>query len=501
MTAQESSRVFLSYSGAKDLPQAEAIAQSLSEAGIDVWLDKWDLVPGARWFSAVEQAMSSSRAVLLLVGPSGLGNAQKDELRAALYRQSKDERVRVIPMVLPGADLEQIPPSLRQTLVVDLRKGWPESKAELQRLAASLQVNPTEPQLAQELELAAVLHRSGDTAGAEETYGRALRIAQASFGPHHPLVAEVLRGTAQVAYDSGRLSEALTSLQQALTIESEVGSTNSSGLPATLNQLAIVKFTMGDFDGALAALHEALAIAETQGDSSQSATYLSNLGQILREQGRLDESLALFERALAIEETLGNHASASNQYNSIAGIRADMGDLHGALALFERSLAVSRQLGDTSSVARRLNNIGSIYLVQRRMDQAIACFEQAAAIHAQNANELELATVYGNLGSAYRQAGQPARALELYERVYALESRILGDAHPRLAMTLNNVANALFDLGEHRRAVERLEAALRLVEASLGPENPTTKQIRENLRSAQTSANSERSPGSAASDA
>ena len=67
--------------------------------------------PAARWTaaldSALEDAISRSRAVAVLIGPNGIGNTQQYERELALVRQTVNRTFPVIPVLLPGCEIRR----------------------------------------------------------------------------------------------------------------------------------------------------------------------------------------------------------------------------------------------------------------------------------------------------------------------------------------------------------------------------------------------------------
>ena len=57
----------------------------------------------------------------------------------------------------------------------------------------------------------------------------------------------------------------------------------------------------------------------------------------------------------------------------------------------------------------------------------------------------------------------------------------LGEAHPDLAYSYNNLGMLLNDTGDKKDAVEHLQKALNLFEKALGSDHPNTKTVRGNL--------------------
>jgi len=115
--------VFLSYSRA-DAEATRQVQSRLTEAGVATFLDRDQLPAGQQWLPALEQAIAACGAIVVFVGPAGLGTWQRREVQLALDRQAEAERagrtVPVIPILLPKvAD----PPGgfLRLQTWVDLR--------------------------------------------------------------------------------------------------------------------------------------------------------------------------------------------------------------------------------------------------------------------------------------------------------------------------------------------------------------------------------------------
>lgn len=102
--------VFLSYHSA-DRAQVLDIRNALTERGITAFIDRECLVAGLPWPKALEDALSSVRAVVVFVGrstdPDWLGVWQRREMWFALDRQAQEERngraFPVVPVLLSGA--------------------------------------------------------------------------------------------------------------------------------------------------------------------------------------------------------------------------------------------------------------------------------------------------------------------------------------------------------------------------------------------------------------
>ena len=117
---------FLSYNSS-DRKAVLDIQAALRVKEITTFLDRDSLRPGTQWFDALEKAIDSARAVVVFVGPSGLGVWQKREMVLALDKQARMEKSQidffVIPVLLPGSDLSQAPGFLMLNSWIDFRNG------------------------------------------------------------------------------------------------------------------------------------------------------------------------------------------------------------------------------------------------------------------------------------------------------------------------------------------------------------------------------------------
>ena len=115
--------VFLSHNST-DKPAVEALAHRLRAAGIEPWLDKWNLIPGNPWQQEIEQAIDTCQVCAVFIGPSGMGPWQDEEMRAAIDRRVSEGNFRVIPVLLPGATRSKrssLPTFLSATTWVEFR--------------------------------------------------------------------------------------------------------------------------------------------------------------------------------------------------------------------------------------------------------------------------------------------------------------------------------------------------------------------------------------------
>jgi hypothetical protein len=117
--------VMLSHNSA-DKPLVRRLASELEQRGVKPWLDEWELAPGSVWQDELTRIIRTVPAVIVLIGPSGIGAWEMPEIRACLD-ESVARGLAVIPVLLPGVTKgECVPLFLRQFTWQDLSEGFTE---------------------------------------------------------------------------------------------------------------------------------------------------------------------------------------------------------------------------------------------------------------------------------------------------------------------------------------------------------------------------------------
>ena len=125
-------RTFVSYSRA-DSEFALKLASDLRANGASIWLDQLDIAAGARWDSAIEDALRRSARVIVLLSPKAVASQNVlDEVSFAL-----DEGKTIVPVLVETCT---VPMRLRRLQYVDFTPGY---ETALGRLLVTLGVPHT----------------------------------------------------------------------------------------------------------------------------------------------------------------------------------------------------------------------------------------------------------------------------------------------------------------------------------------------------------------------
>lgn len=190
---------------------------------------------------------------------------------------------------------------------------------------------------------------------------RALAIDMALYGEDHTSVARDYNNIAKVLRKRRDLAGAILNVERALAIDERLYGPDDPELIPRLNDLGFLRRVQGDLDGARQVLESALSRGETAWgrDHADLGSLLGNLADVLPElaererragnaataRARLEEARGLLVRAVAIgEATYGpNHYVVSMRRNNLGLLLRDLGDIAGAVREVTRALEIMKK--------------------------------------------------------------------------------------------------------------------------------------------------------------
>ena len=205
---------------------------------------------------------------------------------------------------------------------------------------------------------------------------------------------------------NGRGSEARTrDLAQSIVTAHRAGNVPSSRLATSLRVLGDVRRERADYDSAVAAYREAIALRESSAreEPLELAPDLERLARALTEDvvrrvSAFDEGLALVERALTIREGAQDDPGIARALAVRGQIWQGKGDYPRARADFERSLDLSERAHSSHpETAIALRNLGE----QLRLDGSLVAAERMLS-HACAMSEATLRAGHPDIGHCLR---------------------------------------------------------------------------------------------------
>src|SRR5438045_286100 len=92
-----------------DIEAVRLLASELSDVGVHVWFDQWELVPGQDWSASLRQAMELSNTIGICIGSKGSSKWHEDELRLALGIRQQKPSCLIVTILMPGTRATDIP--------------------------------------------------------------------------------------------------------------------------------------------------------------------------------------------------------------------------------------------------------------------------------------------------------------------------------------------------------------------------------------------------------
>src|SRR3989304_3710408 len=292
--------IFLSYS-VSDSKEVETLASILSDKGLRVWFDKWTLVPGASWLDEIQAAISNSNCIGFCIGASSRSKWIDTELQRGMEKKIKDTQFRIIPILLPGAKLNNIPEYLRNYQLIDFRKGF-ENEKEINRLIATIIQSENVGGYSAEVQIGDRLLQLEDPSGALSHYKKALKIAKANYGDIHPAVAITMNKIAGVLQEFSDTEKAIEYYNKALDIDLAVFGDRHPNVALRYNNLGSAWSDLGDAKKAIEYYNKALEIdlAVYGGKHTNVALRYNNLGSAWSDLGDAKKAIEYYNKALEI---------------------------------------------------------------------------------------------------------------------------------------------------------------------------------------------------------
>ncbi len=133
----EAPKMFFSYARA-DTRFVLELANGLRSAGVNLWIDQLDILPGERWDSAIQNALTAAPCLLVVLSPESVASQSvMDEVAFALQSNK-----RVVPVLYQRCD---IPFRIQRLQYIDFTTSYDEGFSQLIRA-----LKPVQPSLTTE---------------------------------------------------------------------------------------------------------------------------------------------------------------------------------------------------------------------------------------------------------------------------------------------------------------------------------------------------------------
>ncbi|MCZ8242456.1 MAG: tetratricopeptide repeat protein, partial [Microcystis sp. LE19-131.1A] len=179
---------------------------------------------------------------------------------------------------------------------------------------------------------------------------------------------------------------------------------------------------------------------------------LNSLAGIYYSLGEYQKAIEFHQQSLAITREIGDRGGEGKSYNNLGNVYYSLGEYQKAIEFHQQSLAITREIGDRGGEASSYNNLGNVYKSLGEYQKAIEFYQQSLAIKREIGDRGGEGNSYGNLGNVYYSLGEYQKAIEFYQQSLAI-TREIGDRGGE-GKSYNNLGNVYYSLGEYQKAIE-----------------------------------------------
>ncbi len=225
---------------------------------------------------------------------------------------------------------------------------------------------------------------------------------------------------------------------------------------ASLANLGIVLWRLGNHEEAMERLEESLSLRRKTGYLTEIAKVLTNLSIAKTQRGELDEARQFLTEAQGMKQRIGEAEGLAHGENSLGNLENRAGRLPTALEHYRRAADLHFEAGNRAGAAVALHNMGEVMLDMNLLAEAEEPLLRSKALR----EELDLRE--GQLSSLRAQARraallkEPDRARELFTSARSREDASVGE---KLKLELNYLQFLLVS-GDLRNARTDLDALI-----------------------------------------
>jgi tetratricopeptide (TPR) repeat protein/predicted Ser/Thr protein kinase len=246
-------------------------------------------------------------------------------------------------------------------------------------------------------------------------------------------------------------------------------------------------FKAGTLDVGIEHARAALATARALGYVPVEVEALHRLGMLQALAGQLDEAVRnLGDAALRGVEVRHDRIAAQAAIGTAFVVGYQQGHAEEGLVWIRHATAALERLPPDPLLDAELRvTRAAVLSAQGRFEDALPEFRRGLEQREQGlGNDHPLvASSYNNLGSALAELGRYDEALPALERAEAIWERGYGPRHPVVATAINGIGVVLEQVGRYDEARRRLEQALALREAAFGRDHVNVALTLDNLGS------------------
>ncbi|TRU36225.1 MAG: tetratricopeptide repeat protein [Microcystis aeruginosa Ma_MB_F_20061100_S20] len=185
-------------------------------------------------------------------------------------------------------------------------------------------------------------------------------------------------------------------------------------LVASLDSLAGIYYSLGEYQKAIEFYQQSLAIFQRIGDRWGEAKSYRGLGNVYYSLGEYQKAIEFYQQSLAITREIGDRGVEANAYNNLGAVYYSLGEYQKAIEFYQQSLAITREIGDRGGEAKSYNNLGNVYDSLGEYQKAIEFYQKSLEIFQEMEYIIGEPKTLFNLGLTYYKLDRISEAKEAY---------------------------------------------------------------------------------------
>jgi tetratricopeptide (TPR) repeat protein len=185
-------------------------------------------------------------------------------------------------------------------------------------------------------------------------------------------------------------------------------------LVASLNSLAGIYYSLGEYQKAIEFHQQSLAIFQRIGDRWREADSYNNLGNLYSSLREYQKAIEFYQQSLAIFQEIDDIKGVAYCYNNLGNIYNSLGEYQKAIEFHQQSLAIKREISDITGEAYSYLGLGNVYGSLGEYQKAIEFYQQSLEIFQEMESIIGEPKTLFNLGVTYYKLKRISEAKEAY---------------------------------------------------------------------------------------
>jgi nephrocystin-3 len=185
-----------------------------------------------------------------------------------------------------------------------------------------------------------------------------------------------------------------------------------------------------------------------------------------------DSSALLSQLEKPVRKALRKHYYAKDDYLFVAGEVANIleeNELHGPFILeLRRGLAECSRFDSDELYLNRIIDLINAYIKIGNIEKALALAKSIYRIGMDKLSQLRLSNFLYNLASNFYEMGKVKKSLGLFNKTLEIETKVLGNTHPDVLMTREQIAACLMLRKRHNESIEVYQDCISIYDSVCG---------------------------------